>query len=334
MMEPPVATPDQSIPIIILGGRDRRGSRLPEAGEGKHPLRGYKAVDLTIGGRPLISILVERLRACGAFDPIYVAGPALLYESLDLPIRVVDTDGDFAQNIRASLERVTDDFPASHVAFTTCDILPEPTDLERLMRDYRAHLPLDFWVPQIRVPGEPSQLGESAWKPRYEFVPEGESEPVATLPGHMLIVDPAAMRTALVYRMFELAYRTRNRPVELRKKVMMRSLLKYLLGQDLKRLMTLRAPVLTWEVISGGKVVALGLREGDQPSQTIADMARKMLIRRRHRKAHPESKGRMPVLDGLSMAKDIDTEEEAREAERRLGGDESPSDGSARPGRP
>ena len=50
-------------PLIILGGRDRRGSRLPEAGQGKHPLRGYKGVDLEIGGRALISILIERLVA-------------------------------------------------------------------------------------------------------------------------------------------------------------------------------------------------------------------------------------------------------------------------------
>ena len=37
---------------------------------------------------------------------------------------------------------------------------------------------------------------------------------------------------------------------------------------------------------------------------------------------------RMPVLDGLSLAKDIDTEEEAREAERRLGLDADSAGGS------
>lgn len=317
-----MARPDSKIPIIILGGRDRRGSRLPEAGEGKHPLRGYKAVDLRIGGRPLIATLVERLQACGAFEPIYVAGPAQLYAGLGLPIETIDTDADFAQNIRAAIETVTAAFPDRNIAITSCDILPEVADLDRLMRDYRAHEPSDFWLPQIRVPEDRTLLGESTWKPQYRFVPQDGGEPVATLPGHLMILDAAAMRSDLVYRMFELAYSTRNRPVKTRRKVMLRTLLGYFLMQDLKALLTLRAPVLTWEVVRHGTLVTRGLRRGDLPTEEIADHARTMLFERAHRKAHPERRGRLPVLEGLSLAKDIDTEEEAREAERRLADDE------------
>lgn len=323
MMGPAVATPDSKIPIIILGGRDRRGSRLPDAGEGKHPLRGYKAVDLRIGGRPLIATLVERLEACGAFGPIYVAGPARLYESLGLPIEVVDTDGGFSENIRTSVEAVTAAFPGRPIAITSCDILPDLDDLDRLIRDYREHQPSDFWLPQIRVPEDRTLLGESTWKPQYRFVPEGGGEPVATLPGHLMIFDPAAMRTDLVYRMFDLAYNTRNRPVKMRRKVMLRALLRYFLTQDLKALVTFRPPVLTWEVVRHGTLLTHGLRRGDLTVEDIAGHARTMLMERSHRKAHPERRGRLPILDGLSLAKDIDTEEEAREAERRLMGDES-----------
>lgn len=319
-----VARSAPEIPIIILGGRDRRGSQLPDAGESKHPLHGYKAVDLRIGGRPLIATLVERLQACGAFGPIYVAGPAHLYEGLGLPIEVIDTDAEFAQNIRAGIETVAGAFPGRNIAVTSCDILPDVDDLDRLLRDYRQHEPSDFWLPQIRVPEDRTLLGESTWKPQYRFVPTEGGEPVATLPGHLIIFDPAAMRSDLVYRMFDLAYSTRNRPVKMRRKVMLNSLLRYFLAQDLKALVTFRAPVLTWEVVRHGTLVARGMRRGDMSVQVIAAHARTMLFERPHRKAHPERLGRLPILDGLSLAKDIDTEEEAQEAERRLAGD-SPS---------
>jgi hypothetical protein len=108
----------------------------------------------------------------------------------------------------------------------------------------------------------------------------------------------------------------------MRRKVMLQSLLRYFLGQDLKALVTLRAPVLTWEVVRHGTLLTHGLRRGDLTVEDIAVHARTMLMERSHRKAHPERHGRLPILDGLSLAKDIDTEEEAREAERRLAGDD------------
>ena len=58
----PPAMERETLPMIILGGRDRGTTVLPEEGRNKHLLRGYKAVDLEIGGRPLILILIERLR--------------------------------------------------------------------------------------------------------------------------------------------------------------------------------------------------------------------------------------------------------------------------------
>jgi hypothetical protein len=37
------------------------------------------------------------------------------------------------------------------------------------------------------------------------------------LPGHLTIFDPASLNLALMYRLFELGYRTRNRPLRYRR---------------------------------------------------------------------------------------------------------------------
>ena len=40
--------PTVRIPAVILGGSDRRASRLPEAGRDKSPLTGYKGVEIRV----------------------------------------------------------------------------------------------------------------------------------------------------------------------------------------------------------------------------------------------------------------------------------------------
>ncbi len=311
-MSPPL------LPLIVLGGRDRRSSTLPEAGQDKHQLRGYKGIDLKIGGRPLITLVCERLQASGAFAPLYVAGPRALYEGVVEAVSTIDTDGDFGQNIGAALAAVMTLHPGSPVAFTTCDVLPDQTDLAGLLADYRRHAPLDFWMPLIRVPEDPSRLGESQWKPRYRLVPEGETAAVEILPGHLIVVDPLALRRDLLYRLFELSYRTRNKSVEVRRLVIARKLLGSLIFEDLRRLARLRPPTFTWDVTVNGLAIAAGLRSGRMGANRLAHHVAGVYVRRLHRREHPGRQGRMPILDGLSLAKDIDTEEEAREMAKKL----------------
>ncbi|MCB1036157.1 MAG: nucleotidyltransferase family protein [Acidobacteria bacterium] len=318
--------PSLTLPLVILGGRDRRGSELPEEGHDKHPIHGYKAVDLRIGGRPLISLLLERLRACGCFDPILLAGPERVYRPVCPDLPMVDTDGSFGQNIRAAFEALEGISHVGHVAFTTCDVLPEPKELRALLADFETHRDLDFWMPQIRVPRGPEALGESGWKPRYRLVPEGETEAVDSLPGHLIVVDPKAVRSNLLFRLFDLSYQTRNRPVAYRRAVIARHVMLNLVLADLRLLARLELPTATWDIVLNGLAIARGLRAGTMTAEELAHRVRKVYIRRSHRRRHPERKGRMPVLAGLSLAKDVDTEEEARELAQRLSTDPGPEE--------
>ncbi len=301
------------IPIVILGGSDSRPVELPENGRDKHPLIGFKGVDVRIGGRPLIAELVDRLRASGVFSSIYIAGPRRVYRPLELPVEVVDTDGSFGENIRAAVEAVGADHPGRPVAFVTCDVVPEVETLRILMVAWAEAAPVDLWFPLIRAPENRTRLGESAWKPRYRIVPGKGEEPVAVLPGHLVVADPAALRLPFMYRLLGLGYRTRNRPIRLRRTVMLRDVVLVLLWQDLLHLVSFRLPNLTWTVLRAGLTAAEELRRGRVTRRRMEDALRKMFVKYRHRRRHPERGVRLPIVDAMSLAKDIDTVEEARE---------------------
>lgn len=307
-----------SIPLIVLGGRDRRPPTLPEGSPLRHPLLGYKGIDLRIGDRPLITAVAERWQQNGTFGPIYLAGPAALYRGLAPGLELVDTDGNFGQNLRAGLEAVIAAHGQGPTAVTTCDVLPDLAELDGLLDNYRRVAPCDFWVPQIRVPDDPARLGASDWKPRYRLVPEGSDTPVETLPGHLVIADTAALRLELLYRMFTLAYRTRNRPVMYRRAVIARATIFSLVLEDLRALVRLRPPLLTWEVVRYGSALARNLASGTIRTEHLARLVQRLYVLHSHRRRYPERRGWMPVLEGLSLAKDIDTEEEAREMTRQL----------------
>lgn len=304
------------MPLIILGGRDRKVTTLPEGGRDKKVLRGYKAVDLEIGGRRLIDILVDRVRKSGLFDPIYIAGPHAIYADLTDQVEIIETDGSLGQNLAACVDAMARKQPNRQVMFTTCDILPDPQELAFVLEDYRAHQPLDYWMAQIRVPEDLSQLGESSWKPKYYIQPEGEPAPVRVLPGHLLAVDPGLADTALILRFFEGLYSTRNRPISARYFVIARQVLLKLFADDLRNLMSLRWPSRTASVVVNCLVMARKLAAGAAKQQELENRLRRIFIKPHHFKAHPNLRGRVTVIEGLSLAKDIDTEEEAREVAR------------------
>ena len=305
-----------AIPILILGGSDPKPASLPDAGRDKHALRGYKGRDLLIGGRPMIQVVVERLKESGGFDPIYVAGPQEVYQGIP-DLKIVDTAGSLGKNLRTGLERLRIAHPGSYVGITTCDILPEPDCLETFLRESRAHMPFDAWFPLIRMPDNRDRLGASSWKPTYHVVPEKGSAPVATLPGHLMVINPEAFRLRFAYRLMQIAYRTRNRPIPVRRKEMVRDTLKDLLFEDVRHLFGMRVPRLTWTVISNGLKVAREMKSGTITLEGLENSIRRIFIRYRHQKEFPDRRVHLPIMDALSLAKDIDTEEEARE----LGGD-------------
>lgn len=314
------------IPLIILGGRDHRRSQLADAGGDHQPLEGYKAVDLRIGDRPLICHVIDRWQATGAFGPIFLAGPAQRYRDFCPGVELVDTDGDFGQNLRAGLEAVMARCGRCLTAITTCDVLPAEDELAALLEDFRSRSPLVFWMPQIRVPADPQGLGASDWKPRYRIAPRRGQEPQETLPGHLVIGDVDAARLDLIYRMFDLAYRTRNRSVAYRKRVIARSLMSWLITQDLRSLLRLQPPTLTFQAVRHGTALARDLASGIIDADRLAELVHRIYGRRQHRRKFPQRRGFMPVLDGLSLAKDIDTEGEAREIAQELAGTTTSTD--------
>jgi hypothetical protein len=79
----------------------------------------------------------------------------------------------------------------------------------------------------------------------------------------------------------------------------------------------MRVPRLTWTVISNGLTVAREMKSGTITIQRLENSIRRIFIRYRHQKEFPDRRVHLPIMDALSLAKDIDTEEEARE----LGGD-------------
>lgn len=306
---------DSPIPLVVLGGSDRRAARLPAAGRDKHPLRGFKGIELTVGGRAVIEILLERFRACGAFDPVYVAGPVAVYRRAGVSAPLIDTDSSFGGNIEASVRVVAGRHPGAPIGFTTCDILPDPETIAQAAVDYRRRAPTDLWYPLVRAPGDRSRLGASAWKPVYRLLPAEGKPTVEILPGHIVIADTAALRLPFVFRLFELGYRTRNRSILYRLTVMTGGLVASILYHDLLRIVGGRRPTLARDILGYGIRGSLRLRRGELTVAGLEDVIRQMFVKRDHRERYPERRVSFPILEGLSLALDIDTEEEAREQE-------------------
>jgi hypothetical protein len=306
------------IPLIILAGSDPEPAALPEAGAGLHPIKGAKGMDLRIGGRPIIDLLLERVQESGCFDPVFIAGPARVFGESRDGARVIDTNSTFGKNIEASVTAVAPLAPNGIVAVTTCDILPRGDELRRLMDDYYEHAPLDFWAPLILAPDRPTEMGASAWKPKYQIQPTPEAEPTTLLPGHFVLADTNAVRLPLVYRTFDLAYSSRNRGVLYRLWLIVTHIFLGLVVQDVKHIFAFRLPDLTATVITNGVMMGFHLKDGVVTSEEMAERLRRIFVSFKHRRKYPDRKGRLPLMHALSMAKDIDTEEEAREIAREL----------------
>jgi len=301
----------RSIPVTILGGSDRKPGVLPESGGALHPLATYKGVAIRVEGRPLVAWLVERLLAAEGFGPVTIAGPAQVYAPLGLAARIVDTDASVARNLRAAIE-AHESAGAGPMAVLACDVLPSTAELVALRARYEADAPCALWFPFVRVPKDLGRLGAFAWKPEYRVVlPSGEEVPI--LPGHLGLFDPATLRLPLLYRLFDAAYRTRNHSVGYRRAVMLRMVLLSLLVQDVKLLASLKAPSRTLTILRSGLRLARELRAGRIRLAELERLIGRIFLRHHLAGLAPERGIRYPLVDWISLAEDIDTEEEARE---------------------
>jgi hypothetical protein len=138
-------------------------------------------------------------------------------------------------------------------------------------------------------------------------------EAVRILPGHLAVFDPAALRLPLLYRLLDAAYRTRNRSVRYRRAVMLRTVLVSLLAQDVKLLATLHAPSRTVTIVRSGLRLAHELRSGRIRLAELELLIGRIFLRARRAGLAPERGVSYPIVDMISLAEDVDTEEEARE---------------------
>jgi hypothetical protein len=316
--------------VVILAGSDRRPSELPETGRDKHPLLGYKGVDVRIGGRPIVAVVADRLRASGGVGPIYVAGPLAHFRDRVPGATLIEADGTFGDNIRRAIEQVGAEHAGSPVAFTVCDILPDADALGRIFAEYERQAPCDLFFPFVRAPRDPAALGAAAWKPSYLVVERPGDPPTRVLPGHLAVADPGALRLDFVYRLIEIGYRTRNRPIGQRRSAMTRGVVGALLARDLRLLLDFEAPTLTWTVLTAGLSAARKLRAGTVTREELEDALRRVFVSRRHRLRFPERRVRLPIVDELSLALDIDTEEEALQFGGELGAGRVEGEGGRR----
>lgn len=305
----------ERVPLLVLAGSDRRYGTLPR-GADVEPLVGAKALEITIAGRPLIDHAVERLRATGAFEPIFIAGPREKYGERRGDATVIDTDASVGENMRVAIDHVETRFPGSTVGIATCDILPTPADLAEAVEAWRAAGPRPFWFPAVLAPIEPEGLGASSWKPRYRVAPTPGAEPRALLPAHLLFVIPSALRTPLLYTCFQVAYRGRNRSVAYRLAVMVGRVVGGLLWQDLRRLARLQPPDVTVTCLANGIALGRRLAAGTASVPEVERWLSRIFVRRAWHLAHPGVYGKLTLMKGLSLAKDIDTREEAEEIRR------------------
>lgn len=315
------------IPLIILGGSDRKVAAMPEEGADARPIAAYKGVAVRIDGRPLVEVVLEGVEDSGAFGPVYLAGPESVYREVRDSVRRIDTDGSFGENIRTAAEAVRAAHPGSPMAFLTCDVTLSGASLRTLADRYRADSPCPLWFPLVRAPNERERLGASSWKPRYRLVPAPGREPVRVLPGHLVVAETDALRLGFMYRVLGLGYGTRNRSINARRGILLLGCLGTLLWHDLLHVLSLRVPNLTWTVVRAGLSAATLLREGALSVRGLEDALGALWIKRAHRKRHPDHRVRTPIVDDIALALDIDTEEEARAR----GGRVSRTDGDDQP---
>jgi len=311
----------ERIPITILGGSDRKRSRLPDRASGMHPLAAYKGAALCIDGEPLALLLARRLLASGGFGPVSIAGPERIFgpriaEHWDAasgaaPV-VIDTDSTVAMNLKAAIGH----HEANHagpLGILACDVLPTASELSELRARFELARPVGLWLPFIQSPPDPEELGAFAWKPKYRIVPanpelEG-TEAVPILPGHLGIFKPGRLRLRLLFGLMDAAYRTRNRPVATRQWAMMWRVLGSLLVADLLQLLRLRPPTRTFSVISAGLRIGAALRSKELRAADLERIVGDVFLHHEYRKLpRPIT---LPILTTLSLAEDIDTEEEA-----------------------
>ena len=101
--------------------------------------------------------------------------------------------------------------------------------------------------------------------------------------------------------------------MHVRRRAMIGGVILALLYQDILHLFGGRAPSLTWSVFSSALPSGKLLKEGRATPARLEKTIRKLFVKSRHRRHHPQRQVFLPIVDVFSLARDLDTEEEVRQ---------------------
>jgi hypothetical protein len=303
----------ERLPIIVLAGSDPEPGPVPKGLHAEEMLTGYKGACRLPGGGSLVAELIDRIRLSERFEQPIVVGPRRVFEH-EVDCEIVDVDGPLVSTLNRVMEVLVSRFYESlaPVALSTCDILPKPEELCRLLESwYEPAKQCMLWWEIVE--SQPEQLGASAWKPSYPVRADG-GEPVKNVyPGHLVILRPKSLRLRLVAHVLRMAYRYRNWSARTRHLRMVLHGVGRLIVDDVRNLFSLKAPVLTVTVPYAGLRTYRRLRRG---VLTVRELERAIAKTLLHRDFQDQAEGRpvvLPVTPILSFAKDIDTHAELAE---------------------
>lgn len=307
----------QRMPIIVLANSDSRGGHVPDGLRRDLMLEGPKGLLELPNGKCLAQELVSRLRESDRFDGIYLAGPQRLYSGR-VDCEIVDVEGHLGQTLSRIETFISERLdPQAAVAFSACDILPSSQEFRRLIDDhYSPHAGSVFWWQLIGTP--PEQMNASSWKPAYHLSPCAGGTPANLYPGHVVIVRPQSLRWKLTSRILHLAYHYRNRPLTSRYPGFVLRVLGSLFAQDIRNLLALQFPVLTFGIPVDGLVKLIKHQTGRMTVADCESFLRRALVHREFRHVANERPVAVSVVPIVSFARDIDTVTEFEEVTKGL----------------
>ena len=300
------------LPCIILAGSDPLAGVIPSGMKREELLTGYKGAHRLPWGRCLAGELVERIKESDRFEEPILVGPQRIYDG-QVDCQIVDAEGNLMTTLQTAFQVIRNRFSfSSPVAFSTCDILPTPDEIRRLLETcYAPYQECPFWWQMVEA--KPEELGTSEWKQPYPIRPDVGQPPKNLYPGHLVIARPSALRIGLANRILELMYRYRNREIHRRHFRMIARGLGTLVTEDLHDLSSLKLPLLTVSIPYYALRNYYRMRYRALTMPDVESAVAKAFVRREfHHAAHNR-----PVVFAitriLSFAKDIDTKAELAE---------------------
>jgi hypothetical protein len=275
-------------------------------------LTGYKGAHRLPWGRCLAGELVERIKESDRFEEPILVGPRRIYDG-QVDCQIVDAVGNLMTTLQTAFQVIQNRYSfSSPVAFFTCDILPTPDEIRRLLETcYAPYQECPFWWQMVEA--KPEELGTSAWKQPYPIRPDVGQPPKNLYPGHLVVARPSALRIGLANRILELMYRYRNREIHKRHFRIIARGLGTLVTEDLHDVSSLKLPLLTVSLPYYALRDRYRLRHR---ALTIPDIESAVAMAFLRRESHHAAHNRPVVIAItriLSFAKDIDTKAELAE---------------------